>query len=831
MDHQPDTSAVLDELKRLDGQIDVASDLGSLKPIFYRLEEITRDNSADFDVQMLVSDIKQHLMNRGMQLKEEGAVPTGTNPVAASSPAVTPPPMAPISAPISGMPPLPPTPSGFGTTSGPAYGTQESPAPPPFPPTAPELIKTAAMPVSAPPEPPRDVYIPPVRTPAPPPPQEPPPAPVNWKKPVLIGGGIGLVVVLAIFGVVYLKNRNTVKPPPISTAVAVSVATLPAGADVRVNGQSKCTANCRIDLEPGSYNLSAILPGYEEALQTVTVERGHPLTLSLTLTPQAPSLKILTDVASGGQVLLDGHPAGALQDGQLVLDRLAAGQHEVKITGKGVEAEFSFQVNPGAAPAIQGPIKIRNAAAVIASALGNQIHVNTSVTPMKVALDGNSVGDAGADGIDLKNLPPGDHELTLNDGKDERKLTVSTSSVPVLTAWINTSTSGGTLVVTAGEDGATVFIDDKPYPRKTRRGQLWIANLPPKDYRIKVVKQGFQDTAEQTASVKKGAEARIAFKLQAIPQIAVLHINGGTAGAEVLVDNQSVGKVDSSGSLSANVPPGERTLEIRRDQYTPKTFTQIFKPGETVELAGDRVVLEHSTGTLRLTVTPKEVQVTIKRSDEARATPIFAGSHPLTAGTYVVSGKAPGYSEFNTTVQIRAGESVPVDVRLTKEGPVVKPPTVKADWERPGDWKPENGWLTHTGGNFVPFSAKPSTGLFTFTVQLLKGGVFKKHIQWRVNYIDERNYIGFQMDKKSLESKIISNGKTTNRPKVQIDGEEPFMLQIEINPDSVVHRLREGDQWVVIDTLPRPGVNQGKFGFYVPGSDEIAIAGFTFTPR
>src|SRR5208337_3531977 len=287
----------------------------------------------------------------------------------------------------------------------------------------------------------------------------------------------------------------------------------------------------------------------------------------------------------------------------------------------------------GSAPTLQGPIATKNLAAVLASGLGSQIHIGTSVMPMKVSLDGKPEGDAGADGIDLKDVPAGDHELTLNDGKDDRKLTVTASPAPVLTAWINASSSGGMLIINAGEDNATVLIDGKAYPRKAKRGQLWIPNLPPKDYKVKVVKQGFQDSQEQTASVKKGEEARLTFKLQAIPQIAVLHITGATPGADVLIDNQAVGKIDAGGALSySNVAPGDHTVEIRREQYMPKALSKTFRPGETLELSGDAVVLERATGTLRLTMTPKEAQVIIRRADESHGNPILAGSHSLPAG-------------------------------------------------------------------------------------------------------------------------------------------------------------------------------------------------------
>ncbi|MGA2595397.1 MAG: PEGA domain-containing protein [Bryobacteraceae bacterium] len=820
MDNKRETSSVVDELNRLDGQIDAAPDLNALKPIFYRLEEITKDNSADLDVQKRVSGIKQHLMSRGRELKPEGGVTTGSNPMLASHATGS----LGIAMSATGAPPVPSIP----TSSYPAQIDDTLPLPNPGR-TAPEESigsRTESM---------REVYVPPVRTPPPPPPPPPPAGPpANWRKPALIGGFLGLFVVAAIVGVMAYVKRKPAAPPiaPPASTVAVSVGTIPAGAEIRVNDQSTCKSNCRIDLKPGQYNLMAVLPGYEQALQSVTVEAGHPVTLSLTLIPQAPTLKILTDLGNGGQVVLDGKPMGPLQDGQAVFDRLAAGTHDVKITSdKGAEAKFSFLASPGSAPTLQGSIATKNLAAVLASGLGSQIHIGTSVMPMKVSLDGKPAGDAGANGIDLNDIAAGDHELTLNDGKDDRKLTVTASPAPVLTAWINASTSG-VLVVNAGEDNATVLVDGKAYPHKTKRGQLWIYNLAPKDYKIKVVKQGFQDSQEQTASVKKGEEARVAFKLQAIPQIAVLHITGATPGADVLIDNQSAGKIDASGALSyPNVAPGDHTVEIRREQYIPKTLSKTFRPGETLELSGDAVVLERATGTLRLTLTPKEAQVLIRRSDESRGNPIVAGSHSLPAGNYVLVGKAPGYTDATVSVQVKPGDLAVAEVKLVKEGGTVKAAIAKPDWEHPAEWQAGNGWLVHSGGNFVPFNVQPSTGVFIFSARLLKGGVFTKHIQWRVNNVDDKNYVHFQLDKKTLQSRIVSNGKSVERPKVQIEGQEPFTLQIEISADRIVHKMREGDQWVVIDTLPQANANQGKFGFFIPGKDEVAISGFSFSPR
>ncbi len=480
-----------------------------------------------------------------------------------------------------------------------------------------------------------------------------------------------------------------------------------------------------------------------------------------------------------------------------------------------------------------GPLTANNLVAVVASSFGDQIHLETSGAPLKVSLDGAAKGESSATGMDITGVTPGDHEIELNDGKEERKLVVTVGPSPVITTWVNADTSGGTLVVMTGEDGATVSLDGKPYPRKTKRGQLWIPNLAPKDYKIGVSKEGFQDVGEQTAQVKRGGDTRLTFKLQAIPRIAVLHVQNGTPGAEVYIDKEKVGTIETDGSLSySNVQPGEHTIEIRRDQYVTKSHKQSFPPGQTIELSGEAVTLAKASGTLKITVTPADAQIVLRGPDGRRN--VQAGTMNLPMGTYTVIARAPGYVEESKAVQVNQGELATLDLPLRKEGGgTIQKPVVQADWEHPNEWTPDNGWIVHKGGGFVPFSAHPTVGVFTFSAQLVKGGrVFGgKQIQWYLNYVDSRNYILFQIDKKSLQSKIVTDGKESKRPKQALNTDEPFTIQIEVSPNSIVHKLREDNTWTVIDTLSQPGVGQGKFGFLIPGNDELAISHFTFTPR
>ncbi|HLJ50851.1 MAG TPA: PEGA domain-containing protein [Bryobacteraceae bacterium] len=821
MEDRSNLNPILDELRRLDAQIEEVPDLGALKPIFYRIEQINKEHPAEFEVQLLVSDVKQHLVNRGMLLKQQGSV--GARQTSVGTKTTDP-----------GL-----KTSGSFTSNFPELSSHPTPVPmnEPLPAHEPLMMPepVAAHPITESASALHEVYIPPVRQT--PPPAPPPPPSFDWKKPALIGGSIGLALTaLVMGGIIISKKKNP--PPKVEpvdlTLIPVEVVTSPSGAAVRVNNEPKGKSTLRLDLKPGTYKMDFTLPGYLPAFQDITVAAGHPVFLNLTLAPQSQTLRIFTDLKNGGQVFLDDKPSGALQDGQQTIDSVAPGAHTLRIAQKpGTEAKFAFQVAPGTPTSMTGPLTANNLVAVVASSFGDQIHLETSGPPLKVSLDGAAKGDSSPTGMDITGVTQGDHEIELNDGKEERKLVVSVGPSPVITAWVNADTSGGTLVVMAGEDGATVSLDGKPYPRKTKRGQLWIPNLAPKDYKITVAKEGFQDVADQTAQVKRGAEARLTFKLQAIPKIAVLHVKEGTPGAEVFVDKDRAGAIETDGTLSfSNVQPGEHTVEIRKDQYVTKAHKLNFPPGQTVELTGEAVTLAKATGTLKITVSPADAQIFLRGPEGRRA--VQPGTYNLPMGSYTLVARAPGYNEASTNVVVNQGEQVNAELRLPKEGGAIQQkPAVKSDWEHPGEWTPDSGWIIHKGGGFVPYAAHPAVGVFTFAAQLVKGGrVFGgKRIQWYLNYEDSKNYILFQIDKKSLQSKIVADGKETQRPKVTLNTDEPFTLQIEVGPNSIIHKLREENTWTVIDTLSRPGVGAGKFGFLIPGNDELAISNFTFTPR
>jgi len=629
-------------------------------------------------------------------------------------------------------------------------------------------------------------------------------------------------------------------------AVPVDIATAPPGATVRVTPQQStagggnettCTSNCTLTLTPGTYQVSASLDGFEPAAGAVTVTARQPAAVSLTLQPQAQSVRLLTDLTQG-QVVVDDQPPADLQEGQLVLDKVAPGKHTVKVTGQNASASFSFEVADSRLPVVAGPVNARNMVAVLVASFGKQAHVVTNAGPWKLAVNGQPQSDAGPAGTDLTAFQPGVNEIVMGEGRDQRNMSETFGAAPMLTAFLKTDVNAGTLIVSTGQDGVRVFLNDKEYRRQTQRGQLRVQILG--KVTVRVAKSGFQDAPPQTVEVKKGAEARLQFDLKLQPQFGSLEIHGAMAGTEVAVDQKNAGTVGPDGAFSlGSIQPGDHVIELRREQYQPKRLPRSFHAGQTVALAGADVVLVAARGTVRLTRNPASATITYRRNDETEPHEARGNQIELPPGNYTFSATLPGFTEASTRIQLAAGENREMDFTLARERAAAPPPPVArgmAEFEDAQSWKKEGDSWVHTGGGFVAYKLRPK-GVFTFTVELVKGGsVFRGgKVSWCLQYLDPKNYLLYEMDRKNFWAGVIEKGKRLERIKEPHNLENPksFTIQIEVTPERLVQRLRMGNDWKVIETFVEPGrdFTQGKFGFLIPGNDEIAISDFKFLPQ
>lgn len=768
----------LDELKQLEAQVTSATALDDLKPIYNRLGELARDYTSDFDLQLAIADTRQRVIEKGLALRRH---PNG-------NPAEKPPQPRLARPQVSDLPPV------------------SKPVP--------KAPLDAEQP-SAPPAPPR----------------------------LGLGVALGAAATIIFFVVIVqiARDRNFPKPAAPASAsaaapgsVPVDIVTAPPGANVQINGENKCRSNCRVNLVPGNYQITAVLDGFDPAASGVTVVPGNPINVNLKLIAQSQMVRLFTDLDSG-RVILDGKPAGELQDGQLVLDRVPNGKHTLFVIGTNRDATFSFEGQSGKEPKIKGPVSATNMLAVLVTSLGNQATVeSSSKTPVKVALNGQARGEAGADGLELKDVPGGDQTLTVGDGADQRKLIVSFGAMPVVTAFLKSDVNTGTLVVSTGEDGATVLLNGKEYRRKTQHGELRIQTVGSQV--VRVTKPGFQPEPEQRVEVNKGEETRIAFHLRPLPKVAALQIRNGIPGTQILIDEHPAGRIGPDGSFSAaNLTPGDRSIEARRDGFIPRRILRTLRAGETLTINGTELAQPAAAASLNVGTSPADAIITYRRADEAETHTAHAGTLRLDAGAYVFTIRAPNYTDRTEHLTLAAGETRNLDVALVREFkpaevPKPKPPATAVDWT---GWQQENGEYVRKGGNLVVLHSGPLNGTIMFTARLRKAGLFRSgKLRWFIQDGDGTSH--FEVDKKKFQVRgpdgVRSREHSHDRDRDDED-ERTYTFQIDITPDRIVHRMKIRGDWITVDSEQTSGVADGKFGFDIPGNDQVAISNLRFTPR
>src|SRR5207244_932213 len=158
--------------------------------------------------------------------------------------------------------------------------------------------------------------------------------------------------------------------------------------------------------------------------------------------------------------------------------------------------------------------------------------------------------------------------------------------------------------------------------------------------------------------------------------------------------------------------------------------------------------------------------------------------------------KAPGFTERTERVQLASGDNRALELALVREPPAAPkaaPVAGIGDFEDPTAFKKEGDMWVHRGAGFIPF--KGVNGTFTFTVELLKGGgPFRGgRVRWAFQYVDAKNYLMFEIDRKNFWADVLENGKKLEREKTQLDLDnlKSFMMEIDVTPQTLVHKIRK----------------------------------------
>lgn len=163
-----------------------------------------------------------------------------------------------------------------------------------------------------------------------------------------------------------------------------------------------------------------------------------------------------------------------------------------------------------------------------------------------------------------------------------------------------------------------------------------VAPLPPKDW----------------------TSAYVDFRTQARPVVqanGVLQINSNVRGAQVFINNVLAGNTP----LTVNAPAGQHSIRVTANGFRDETQTITIRGGQTLNLNFNLQAVVQN-GTLQIVSNVANAQVFVDN--------VLVGNAPtnvnVAVGQHTVRVTAPGFQDFNTTVNVSAGGVVTVRANL-----------------------------------------------------------------------------------------------------------------------------------------------------------------------
>ena len=384
-------------------------------------------------------------------------------------------------------------------------------------------------------------------------------------------------------------------PPPPATG-AISVASIPSGASICLDGQ--CwgmlykTPDTIPKVEPGYHTVELSLAGYEKWTKEVNVKAGKTFPIHATLTPkqQPPTTGTIRieSSPSGARVELDGQTfVGPISATPATIPDLDPGRHTVKLSLDGYydwgpkEVDVTAgETTPVHATMIPKPTPTPTPTPPTTGAISVQSSPSGATIGLESEEDGPFVGPTITTPHTFTDLEPGMYTITLSlDGyynwKTDVKVVAGNTAYVYKT--LTPVPTTGTITVFSSPSGADIYLDNNYVGRTI----YTITGVLPGYHTVKLCLGGYRDWST-TVLVTVGETRTVPATLTPIPATGAISVISEPPGANIGLDGVAINALTPY--TINNLASGTHTLVLALKGYLDWSANVQVVPGKTAEV-------------------------------------------------------------------------------------------------------------------------------------------------------------------------------------------------------------------------------------------------------